>query len=220
MAQGHLIAVPIGSCEQHGHHLPLSTDTLLATALVERLVAARGDTIAAPALPYGASGEHSGFPGTLSIGTDVLATVLVELRRSADHWRGVVLVNGHGGNAQGMHRAVTTLTAEGRPTLGWSPSLPGADAHAGRTETSLLLAIAPHHVALERAVAGVTQPLRELWPQLRERGVAAVTANGVLGDPAGATAEEGRRLLGALAADLIGAVEARFGPAATAPVAR
>ena len=76
----------------------------------------------------------------------------------------------------------------------WWPSWPG-DLHAGRTETSLMLAIAPERVRLERAEAGDRRPIGALLPLLVEGGVRAVSANGVLGDPTGATADEGRRLL-------------------------
>ena len=61
-----------GSTEQHGPHLPLSTDTDIALALADALAARRPDVVVAPALPYGASGEHAGFPGTLSIGHEAL----------------------------------------------------------------------------------------------------------------------------------------------------
>jgi creatinine amidohydrolase len=69
------------------------------------------------------------------------------------------------------------------------------DAHAGRTETSLMLAIHPRRVNLAAARPGATQPLKELMPRLVQAGVAAVSANGVLGDPTGASAREGQRLL-------------------------
>ena len=69
---------------------------------------------------------------------------------------------------------------------------PGGDAHAGRTETSLVLAIAPELVRLDRAEPGCPTPLAELLPALESGGVRAVSANGVLGDPAGASAGEGR----------------------------
>src|SRR5829696_8104302 len=104
-AAGRLLAVPLGSCEQHGPHLPLATDTLVAGALAFRLAAQRTDVVVAPAMPFGASGEHAGFPGTLSIGTDALESVLVELGRSADQFAGVVFVNGHGGNVDALSRA-------------------------------------------------------------------------------------------------------------------
>jgi creatinine amidohydrolase len=135
----------------------------------------------------------------------------VQLVRSADWSAGVVLVSAHGGNAAPLARAVATLTAEGRRVLAWSPRLagwPGADAHAGRTETSLMLALAPDEVRLADAAAGERRPLRELAGALRSGGVRAVSPNGVLGDPAGASADEGRRLLDALGADLAAAVAA------------
>jgi mycofactocin system creatininase family protein len=208
-ADGPLLAVPLGSTEQHGPHLPLDTDTRIATALAIRLAERRDDVLVAPALAYGASGEHAGFAGTLSIGTDALTTVLVELVRSAAGFcRGTVLVCGHGGNRDAVDAATARLGAEGRPVIAWMASVPGGDAHAGRTETSLMLALDPRRVHGSRAAAGDRRPLAELMPTLRAAGVAAVSANGVLGDPAGASAAEGERLLAAMLDDLTAAVAA------------
>ena len=119
-----------------------------------------------------------------------------------------MLVNGHGGNADAVDRAVATLAAEGRDVLSWWPDVPGGDAHAGRTETSLLLALRPELVRVDNLEPGVTAPLTELTPRLRAEGVRAVSPNGVLGDPAGAAAAEGRELLATLADQLAAAVDA------------
>lgn len=205
-----VLAVPVGSLEQHGPHLPLDTDTRVAVALADALAGARPGIVVAPPVAYGASGEHAGFPGTLSIGTEALTLVLVELGRSADAFAGVVFVNGHGGNLDAVRAAVATLTSEGRPALDWSPVVPGGDAHAGRTETSILLALDPSCVRLDRAEAGATAPLAELIDDLRRGGVAAVAPNGVLGDPAGASAAEGTALLLQLTAALVAAVDEAF----------
>lgn len=202
------LAVPLGSTEQHGPHLPLSTDTDLAVALCARLAAARDDVLVAPAVPYGSSGEHAGFAGTLSIGQDALEFLLVELVRSATPtFRHVVLVCGHGGNAAPATRAVNLLHAEGRDVLLHLPHWSG-DAHAGHVETSLQLALDPARVDLPAAVAGETRPLAEVLPALRSGGVAAVTPTGVLGDPTTATAADGEALLAGLAADLVERVAA------------
>lgn len=203
-----LLVVPVGSTEQHGPHLPLGTDSAVAVALAERLAAGRGDVVVAPPLPFGSAGEHAGFAGTLSIGAVALELVIVELVRSADAFSGVVLVSGHGGNAEPLAAAVRTLRAEGRRVLSWQPKIPGGDAHAGRTETSLMLALAPESVRVESVEAGDVRPLATVIGALRRGGVAAVSSNGVLGDPAGASGEEGGRLLDSLAADLVAAVEA------------
>lgn len=203
-----LLAVALGSCEQHGPHLPLDTDARIAAALATELAERRDDVVVAPTLAFGSSGEHAGFPGTLSIGQAALELLIVELCRSAGGFAGVVLVNGHGGNAEPVTRAVSTLTGEGRSVLPWWPVVAGGDAHAGRTETSLLLAIAPAAVRLDEAEPGVTAPLAELLPALRRDGLRSVTANGVLGDPTGASATEGERLLAVLGDDLAAAVAA------------
>jgi len=206
-AHRHLL-LPLGSTEQHGPHLPLDTDARIADAIAvaagERLVAA-----VAPVVPYGASGEHASFAGTLSIGTEVLRAVIVELVRSAAlTFSSMTLVNGHGGNHPALIDAVDQMRAEGHAVSGWWPTLSG-DAHAGRTETSLMLAIAPDEVRLDRAEPGNVSPVAELMADMREGGVAAVAPNGVLGDPTGASAAEGRVMLAALVDDLVATVESR-----------
>jgi mycofactocin precursor peptide peptidase len=202
-----ILVIPIGSTEQHGPHLPLGADSDIAVALAGRLAAARPDMLLAPLIPYGSAGEHAAFPGTLSIGAAALELVVVELVRSADAFAGVVLVSGHGGNAAPLAAAVARLRGEGRRVLAWTPRVPGGDAHAGRTETSLLLAVSADAVRLGAAERGETAPLADLMDELSRNGVAAVSVNGVLGDPAGASADEGERLLDQLAADLVASVE-------------
>jgi mycofactocin system creatininase family protein len=205
-ARADLLVVPLGATEQHGPHLPLNTDTDIAVALCRRLADARPEVLIAPGLPYGASGEHAGFAGTLSIGQSALELVLVELARSAtDTFARVLFVSAHGGNAEPVTRALATLRAEGRDVRVFAPHWTG-DPHAGRPETALLLALHPQRVRPERAVVGDTRPLSELLPLLRSGGVRAVTATGVLGDPTGATADEGTVLLDKIAAELIALV--------------
>lgn len=189
--------VPLGSTEQHGPHLPLDTDTRIATAVAGGAQARLGQGwLVAPAIAYGASGEHQSFAGTISLGTEALTLLLVEYGRSAAGWaRRLVFVNGHGGNVEALSSAVALLRTEGRD-VGWSPCLTaGGDAHAGHTETSVLLHISPAVVRTEQSVAGNTAPLPELLGSMRRGGVAAVSPVGVLGDPTTATAAEGERIL-------------------------
>ena len=179
-----LLVVPLGATEQHGPHLPLGTDTAVAHALAIALAQHRPDIVVAPELPFGASGEHADFAGTLSIGTEVTTAVLVELVRSADAFRGVVLVNAHGGNQEALAAACRQSSADGRDVLAFTPSpamlaataeLHGArvDAHAGWVETSLLLALRPAQVHLERAQPGDLRPLHTVADTLRTEGMAA-----------------------------------------------
>jgi mycofactocin system creatininase family protein len=200
------LLVPLGATEQHGPHLPLATDTIIATALAERAAAERPGTAVAPALPYGSSGEHAGFPGTLSIGQAALELTVTEVGRGADGFAGVVLVCWHGGNAEPVARAVQRLRAEGRRVLAWQPAVSGGDAHAGWVETSLMLALAPDLVGAQ-PWAGVTAPLGALMPALRTGGVRAVSPTGVLGTPQTATAARGRTRLDELTADLVSALD-------------
>jgi len=195
------ILIPLGSTEQHGPHLPLDTDTRIASSVAEAVVneLTRGsrpdDLLVAPAIAYGASGEHEGFPGTVSIGTEALKTVLVEYGRSACGWaRRIVFVNGHGGNLEALRAAVSQLRSEGREAA-WCPCVAeDGDAHAGHTETSVLLHISPADVRSEGWCSGNQEPLVNLMPRMRHGGVAAVSEVGVLGDPTTATAADGARI--------------------------
>lgn len=199
------VLVPVGSIEQHGPHLPLDTDTSIAVAVAS----SAADTLGAwcaPPLAYGSSGEHQSFAGTSSIGTEALRLQVVELVRSLTTWAGsVLLVNAHGGNVAALRAAVEQLTSEGRRVAWVACATEDVDLHAGRTETSLMLHLRPDDVRLDRAEAGNTQPLAEILPAMMAGGVAAVSANGVLGDPAGASAAEGERVLGAMVADVVAA---------------
>ncbi len=213
------VVIPLGSIEQHGPHLPLDADVRIATAVAEGAAAFRGDDdvppdradelFVAPALNYGAAGEHEGFPGTISIGREVLHGVLVEYGRSACRWaHRLVFVNGHGGNGSVLAAAVKQLRDEGRDVAWFGCNAPGGDAHAGFTETSLLLHICPQAVREGESVRGNTAPVSELMASMRAGGVAAVSDNGVLGDPTQASEADGRRMLNEMIAGLSEALDA------------
>ena len=205
-AAGAVLAVPLGATEQHGPHLPLSTDTDIAVELCARLAVARADVLVAPPVAYGSSGEHAGFAGTLSIGQAATELLVLELARSAtDTFAHVLFVSAHGGNAEPVTRAVARLRAESRDVMVFTPRWHG-EPHAGRTETGMMQVIRPSTVDMRRAVAGDTRPIGELMPKLRVGGVRAVSETGILGDPTGATAAEGGALLDELTAALLRAV--------------
>jgi mycofactocin precursor peptide peptidase len=204
------VVIPVGSFEQHGPHLPLDTDTQIAAHLCT--IAAHGinPVVIAPPLSITASGEHAGFPGTMSIGTEALTTVIVELVRSCDWAIGVILVHGHGGNLAAVQRATTLLHSEQRNIASWWPRIQGADAHAGHTETSLMLAINPQLVRLEKLDIGNVQPMSELQHDLQTQGVKAVSENGILGNASTATAKHGEEILTALTNDLRSFIHTTF----------
>ena len=201
--QSTILLLPLGSCEQHGPHLPLDTDTQIAQYLCAQAAKQDDRVLIAPSLAISASGEHAGFPGTLSIGTSALSQVLIEIVRSADWCDGVVFVNGHGGNADAVASAVRTLTSEQRKVASWWPRIEQGDAHAGASETSMMLVINPEQVDMAKAEAGSTKPMSEISAQLRSGGVRSVSANGVLGDPTAATSEHGNIWLAQLTHDLV-----------------
>lgn len=191
------VLVPLGSTEQHGPHLATCTDATVATIVAEALAQRIGKPVlVAPALNYGSSGEHQSFPGTVSIGSEVLRLLIVELVRSIASWAGrIVFVNAHGGNVEALSEAVGQLNLE-QHDVAWLPcSVAGADLHAGRTETSLMLYLRPEAVRPARFEPGEARPLNKIFHELVTGGVAAVSPSGVLGNPLGATAAEGRELL-------------------------
>ena len=185
-----ILAVPIGSCEQHGPHLPLDTDTRVAVALAEALVQSfePGEVIVAPPITVSASGEHAGFPGTLSFGNAVVESMIVELVRSAD-WS----VGRRAGQRPRRQRNRSAARGRRRSTPNGDGCWRGGRTSPAPTRTPAtprrrcMLAIAPELVRLDRAERGRTEHITDLIDDLRASGVRAVSPNGVLGDPHGAT---------------------------------
>ena len=120
------------------------------------------------------------------------------------------MVSGHGGNAAALARASTTAMREGDDLLCFSPSIDGGDAHAGRSETSMLLALDPSLVRQDEVVIGTLTPLSEIANELRDGRLKEVSPTGILGDPTAASLGEGRALLDMLSNQLCDLVASRF----------
>jgi len=202
-----LVLVPVGSTEQHGPHLPLDTDTVIAVATAEGIatILANHDihALVAPAIAYGASGEHQGFPGTMSIGHEALRVQVIELVRSLSNWAGrIIFINGHGGNVQTLSSAVVQMRDEQHEVCWLACAFETtSDAHAGAAETSVMLHLAPSRVDMSRAAPGQLAPLADLMAELQSNGVRAVSESGVLGDPTAASSAQGAELMEWLVVD-------------------
>jgi creatinine amidohydrolase len=209
------VVVPFGALEQHGPHLPLDTDAVLGDRLGPML-AQRLNALCAPTMRVGCSWHHLAFAGTLSIRPETLLMLVEDLVDSlARHgFRRIVLLPTHGGNEGPLREAarrsrrdgvkiiVPSLRATVEALLSRARSrgaVPGdAGGHAGELETSLMLALAPNLVRVDMLEPGYTGPLDEAAVALFfGKGVHALSANGVLGDPRGASAEAGRAYLAA-----------------------
>jgi creatinine amidohydrolase len=210
--RGAQVAVlPIGSFEQHGQHLPLITDTVVAASIASSLALAY-DLFLLPPLTISCSHEHGRFPGTVSIRSRTMHLLIEDIR--ADLARAgvtkLVLVNGHGGNyvlsnivqeANVEHRRMilfpgSTAWAEARIAAGCT-STSHADMHGGEAETSLLLHASPH---LVRDGWRAADWQAEDRPDLLLLGVDGYTSTGVIGTPSAATPDKGRILIESLTA--------------------
>jgi len=209
--------LPLGSIEQHGPHLPLSTDFVIASEIAAAAVDAVTDAPAVllPALAYTKSDEHHAFPGSIWLSWDTLMATLVDIGRSlaASGITRVLFVNGHGGNSalgQVANRELrrrfglrTFFTHPGVPVdqggTGSAPSEYGMGVHGGHGETSLMLHLRPDLVRMELARPNVPAALREF----RHIGFGKPVSfgwtsddfgpDGHIGDPTGAIAEHGKR---------------------------
>ena len=210
--QSEIVLLLLGAFEQHGPHLPLHTDTIIIEAVVHNAlklcptIAER--FVVAPTLAITASDEHAGFEGSLSTGTTALVDSVVAICRSASWALGVCIVNGHGGNADALSRITAALQHEKISHNVWSlPAYEGGDMHAGHTETSVLLHIAPHVVDMSRAEKGATGIASDLIAAMRDAGVAAVSSNGIIGDATTATAEHGASVMSLYARSLVATLQ-------------
>ena len=116
----------------------------------------------------------------------------------------------HAGNVAALREAERTLVAEGDSMVALVPRLAGSDAHAGHTETSILLSLSPEVVCLDRAEPGCTDPIEDILPALVANGVIGVSPNGVLGDPTGASKQIGAHLLDRLVELAVTTIEERL----------
>jgi creatinine amidohydrolase len=207
-----LIAIlPVGAMEQHGAHLPLDTDTVLATGIARRLAEAEG-LFLLPALAYGDAWTAEGWAGTLSFSPDTLRSGMLDIGRGLQRMGvlGLVTLNGHFGNREPIALAARTLAEEGFSVL--HLDYPGLEAvaaevaeskpagpgfyHADEIETSMMLALAPDAVRMDLAA-----PEYPEFPPLfgsEPLPLAAFNTSGVFGDPRPATAEKGERIISAI----------------------
>jgi creatinine amidohydrolase len=214
-----VIVQPIGAVEQHGAHLPLHTDAYLAESLAA-LAADKttADVYLLPTLSYGKSTEHLGWAGTISLSTETLLAVCRDVGRSVAEsgFTKLVFVNGHGGQPALLEVVARDIRAEtGLQVFSIMPARLGIPDdltvpdesygfHGGHIETSVMLALAPHLVRMDRATpggAGVGGAFDSYEHLTLEGAVPTawltrdVTENGVLGDPRTASAEIGAGLV-------------------------
>lgn len=212
-AAGAVVVVPVGATEQHGPHLPLGTDTLLAEAVAEAVVERVPGTVSGPVLGIGCSDHHTAFAGTLTLPVPAfVASVTAVVRSLAASGLRVLLLNGHGGNRAPLAVALAELAATGVRAYAltyWDLLADTALAefgsldtcgHACALETSLMLHLHPALVRTELVPEGGTPPA---WPDPHMFSADAVQVvrpfeeinpTGVIGRPSLASAESGARL--------------------------
>lgn len=224
------VVMALGATEQHGLHMPLATDALLGDHLGRRL-ADRLDAFLAPTLRVGCSEHHVGFAGTISLSDSTYHAIVGDLVRSLlrGGFRRIVLMPTHGGNFGPLAAAVEKLEESERAhvvaltDLGvlfqiaqmgeaeYGVPLAQGGLHAGEWETSLMLAVHPELVRMDRAEPGFTGDLQEALASMFSGGVASISENGAIGDPALASREHGERYWSAVEELVLEQVEGTAG---------
>jgi|SRR5580698_3263427 creatinine amidohydrolase len=227
-----LLVLPTAAIEQHGHHLPLATDTLINSLLLGHALKKLSADLPVYALPpvhYGKSNEHIGFAGTLSVSATTFMSVLRDLGASISKagFQRLVLYNTHGGNTSLIDVMARDLRAEfglrtfalhgsgGTSFEGLSPQEKAYGFHAGEVETALLLASVPELVNRSAYTSNYIADIANPELLLPENAAATfawltrdIASSGVMGDPRPATAENGARWLDQAATRLTAALEA------------
>lgn len=220
--------LPIGSIEQHGPHLPLDTDAFDADYLAKQVAAACSDPkpFVLPLIPYGVSYHHNDFPGTISINNDTLSQLTYEIGMSAAHngIKKLVIINGHGGNEPSLKFAAQMINRDAHIFVAVDTGETSDfdisdyietknDVHAGEFETSTSLAVRPHLVKMDKAVSEVPEFSNRYLNFTSKRGISwyaytkKISKSGVMGDPARATAEKGRKMWQIMIAHLVAFIE-------------
>jgi creatinine amidohydrolase len=226
--------IAVGAVEQHGPHLPLGTDAIIGRHLAAE-VAARLDVpaIVAPMLPGGLSSHHLGFPGTVDLPRTVFDGYLRALLDTYDALgvQDVAIFSAHGGNFGALadlaavpHGGVrviayTDLLRYIEVMMGAAASAglhaPETDAHAGGLETSQMLSVfGEERISFPPDLEGYVAAEPGWMERLLAEGMKALSPNGILGRPAGATAAAGRAICAALADELAAWVTAELGAGA------
>ncbi|NKE46454.1 creatininase family protein [Roseomonas frigidaquae] len=215
-----VVLIPVASIEQHGPHLAVGVDTVLAGAVAERtarrLLAGGTPALVTPTIWSGLAEHHMAFGGTMTLDLATFSALVGGIARSvARHgFRRIALVNGHGGNTEAIGSVAIEMTRSlGVPVVGLTYWLANADTfgailesqpnvmHACEAETSMMMALAPDCVRTDRIQAAVPKRFAPPAPPgfKRSRPFAEMTDTGVIGDPRSASAEKGERLLEAAA---------------------
>jgi creatinine amidohydrolase len=216
-----VIIQPVAAIEQHGPHLPLIVDAAIGMGVLGKALEKLDASIPAYAMPclyYGKSNEHCHFPGTITLSTETLTATIMEVADSIYRagFRKLVLMNSHGGQPQIMQMAARDLHVKYSdfmvfPLFTWrvphvtkellTPKEAQLGMHAGDAETSIMLALLPELVKMDKAVAEYPpeQPEGSLLSPEGKLPFAWVTRDisksGVIGDPTTATKEKGDRIL-------------------------
>ncbi len=199
-----IAVIPVGSIEQHGPHLPVSTDSDIVTEIANRL-SKRGDFLLLPTITYGVSFEHAPF-FNLSIKSSTLQKMIIEicLSLSSNGIRTIFVINGHYGNQKALRllsRKINKLS-KGKVRVFifsyWSFMKQHFD-HAGYAETSLMLAIS-NKVKMKLAKKGLTTDVltyKEISKikKLAMKSFPKATKNGIWGDPRGSTKKDGEKMI-------------------------
>lgn len=219
------VLLGVGAIEQHGPHLPTGTDTYLGYALTEGVARELGDALVAPVMRPGLSEHHTDFPGTLTLSQETFVRVLMEYCQSLGRhgFQDIVLISSHGGNSDTMLAALPRIAKALKDTCrvhmvvpnirdvpseasevyrDYGVSRPQAGVHSGFGETSMMLAVHPDLVDMDRAEEGRADEqfyhpdyIKHSQIESFVYGVRQQSPNGILGDARGSNAEAGRRLL-------------------------